>query len=137
MPELKHTKQRMAILKFLTSQPDPATAEDIFRALHSDFPNLALSTIYRNLERFTEVGILKKEIFMDGIIRYSPLQEHGHYLICTGCDRKIRLDTCPLAKMEKELERNTGFEIDGHSLTIYGKCPDCLHRKEKNSFPST
>lgn len=123
--ELKNTKQRGAILRLLEESTEPASAEELFALLKPEFPNLALSTVYRNLERFTGEGLLKKDSFNDGVIRYSPVQEHGHFLICTQCDCKIKLDDCPLSGIEQRLARETGFEINGHSLTIYGKCPTC------------
>ena len=115
---MKNTKQRQAILCLLAQSHGPLTAEDIFQSLRDSCPSLALSTVYRNLERFCAEGLVKKESLNDGIIRYTSGREHGHYSVCTECDSEI----------EQELARKTGFEIDGHSLTIYGKCPDCLHR---------
>lgn len=130
MSELKNTKQRGAIMQVLKSLIEPASAEEVFAGLKDDFPTLALSTVYRNLERFATMGLVKKDSFNDGIIRYSLAEEHhGHYLICTGCDCKIKIDDCPLSGMEQDLEKNTGFEIDGHNLTIYGKCPKCKNEK--------
>lgn len=125
MADLKNTKQRGAIMQVLKSLAEPASAEDIFAGLKDEFPSLALSTVYRNLERFAAAGLVNRDSFNDGIIRYSLAEEHGHYLICTECDCKIKIDDCPLSGMEQELAKNTGFEIDGHNLTIYGKCPRC------------
>ena len=133
MAELKNTKQRGAILRFLENSPEPVSAEEIFVLLKPSFPQLALSTVYRNLERFTASGILQKINFEDGIIRYTLAKEHDHYLICTGCSKKIRLDDCPLSPLELELARSTGFEIERHSLTIYGKCPGCQKEKAEKS----
>jgi Fe2+ or Zn2+ uptake regulation protein len=93
MAELKNTKQRTAILRVLKSLAEPASAEEVFSGLKEDFPSLALSTVYRNLERFAAAGLVKKDSFNDGIIRYSLAEEHhGHYLICTECDCKIKID---------------------------------------------
>lgn len=125
MAGLKSTRQRSAILSCLASAKEPMSAEDVFLQLKTDFPTLALSTVYRNLEQFAEHGMLRRENLADGILRYSALSEHGHYLICTQCNKKIRLSDCPLASLEKDLAKETGFEIDSHSLTIYGKCPHC------------
>lgn len=129
MAELKNTKQRGAILHFLENSPDPVSAEDIYVLLRPSFPQLALSTVYRNLERFTAAGVLQKINFEDGVIRYALAKGHDHYLICTGCSKKIRLDDCPLSPLEIQLAKATGFEIERHSLTIYGKCPDCQRKK--------
>ncbi len=126
---LKNTKQRGAIMRILKQNSDPVGAEDIFAALKDEYPRLALSTVYRNLERFTADGLIKKDLWSDGIVRYSIAQEHhGHYLICTGCSAKIKIEDCPLSSIERGLAQDTGYEIEGHTLTIYGKCPKCIRR---------
>nr|WP_319489803.1 Fur family transcriptional regulator [uncultured Caproiciproducens sp.] len=126
---LKNTKQRGAIMQILKQNSDPVSAEDIFAALKNEYPNLALSTIYRNLERFTADGLIEKDVWSDGIVRYSIAAEHhGHYLICTGCSAKIKIEDCPLSGIEQGLAHDTGYEIEGHTLTIYGKCPKCIRR---------
>lgn len=134
MAAFKNTKQRCAIMGMIQESAEPMSAEDIFICLKDEYPNLALSTVYRNLERFAADALIHKDIFNDGIVRYSPSDgRHGHYLICTECSHKIKIDECPLACMEKGLERDTGFEIAGHTLTIYGKCPECIRREQKEN----
>ena len=124
--KLKNTKQREAILKALREAAAPKTAEEICEAVSSLYPRLALSTVYRNLERFTKAGLLEKNLFHDGVTRYALCSSrHGHYLICTACDQKIRISDCPLHRIESDLARDTGFSISGHDLTIYGLCPAC------------
>lgn len=137
MAVLKNTKQRAAIMKILQHSEEPVSAEEIFACLENSCPNLALSTVYRNLERFAGDGMIHRDVFNDGVVRYSIAQEHhGHYLVCTGCNNKIKIDECPLTCLEQGLEKNTGYEIEGHTLTIYGKCPACARRehaeKQKN-----
>lgn len=128
---VKNTKQRCAIMQILKQSSDPVSAEDIFAALKAENPSLALSTVYRNLERFAGDGLIKKDVWRDGIVRYSIAQEHhGHYLICTECSAKIRIEDCPLTGIEQGLAHDTGYEIEGHTLTIYGKCPKCVRREK-------
>jgi len=132
MAALKNTKQRGAIMQILKGSAEPVSAEDIFACLKDEYPNLALSTIYRNLERFAADVLVKKDVFNDGIVRYSIAEEHhGHYLICTQCSAKIKIEDCPLSHLEQGLERDTGYQIEGHTLTIYGKCPECIRHAQK------
>jgi Fe2+/Zn2+ uptake regulation proteins len=131
MAAFKNTKQRGAMLELLKHSAEPMSAEEIFASLRDEYSTLALSTIYRNLERFAESGLLSKDVFNDGVVRYSLTEEHhGHYLVCTQCSNKIKIDDCPLTCLEQGLERDTGYEIEGHTLTIYGKCPECLRREQ-------
>ena len=122
----KNTKQRSAIMNLLAERNTPLTAEEIGEAIAPSYPKLALSTVYRNLELFTNAGLLEKSFFQDGVTRYSLAKgHHGHYLICTGCQEKIRLEDCPLHELEHKLTDETGFTITDHDLTLYGLCPAC------------
>jgi len=137
MAAFKNTKQRGAIMEILKQSAEPVSAEDIFACLKDECPNLALSTIYRNLERFAADALVKKDVFNDGVVRYSLAEEHhGHYLICTQCSNKIKIDECPLTCLEQGLARDTGYEIEGHTLTIYGKCPECIRHQQKQAKKS-
>ena len=51
--------------------------------------------------------------------------EHKHHLVCTKCKAIITVDGCPLAKYEKLLRDEMGFNISGHKLEIYGVCKAC------------
>lgn len=130
MPTWKNTKQREAILQVLANAQAPLSAEEVCGQVSEQYPRLALSTVYRNLERFADAGILERCLFHDGITRYNLAHgRHGHYLVCTHCNAKLRIGDCPLEKVAQKLEQDTGYEICGHDLTIYGVCPQC--RKEK------
>ena len=128
---MKNTKQREAMLCVLRQSTDPLSAEDIFAQMKAAFPSLALSTIYRNLERFAADALVERSDFGDGVVRYSLAREqHGHYLVCTGCHAKIKLCDCPLSGMERTIAEETGFTVESHTLTIYGKCPKGAKKPE-------
>ncbi len=130
---MKNTKQRTAVMRILKQSSDPVSADDVFAALKDEYPSLALSTVYRNLERFADESMVKKDVWSDGIVRYSLADKHhGHYLICTQCSAKIKIDECPISRIEQGIEKDTGFEIEGHTLTIYGKCPKCIKKENKD-----
>lgn len=127
---MKNTQRRTAILAEVSASQGPVSAEEIFQRLQNRFPTLALSTVYRNLERFAADGLVEKETSPDGVFRYSGKDGHGHYLVCTQCHSRVRLHECPLSAMEEKLEEETGFSIDRHQLTLYGKCPACKEREK-------
>ena len=127
---MKNTQRRAAILAEVSASQGPVSAEEIFERLQERFPTLALSTVYRNLERFAADGLVEKETSPDGVFRYAGKDDHGHYLVCTQCHSRVRLHECPLSAMEEKLEEETGFSIARHQLTLYGKCPDCKEREK-------
>ena len=127
---MKNTQRRAAILAEVSASQGPVSAEEIFQRLQERFPTLALSTVYRNLERFAADGLVEKETSPDGVFRYAGKDDHSHYLVCTQCHSRVRLHECPLSAMEEKLEEETGFSIDRHQLTLYGKCPACKEREK-------
>lgn len=127
---MKNTQRRAAILAEVSASQGPVSAEEIFQRLQERFPTLALSTVYRNLERFAADGLVEKETSPDGVFRYAGKDDHGHYLVCTQCHSRVRLHECPLSAMEEKLEEETGFSIDRHQLTLYGICPACKEREK-------
>ena len=131
MQEKRNTRQRTALLQALARAEEPLSAEELFLLLQPQFPKLARSTVYRNLERMAEENEVLKEAMSDGVSLYSLYGRHGHYLICRICQKRVRLKHCPLQAVEKQLCEETGFSIDSHNLTLYGVCPSC-QEKEKS-----
>ena len=84
-----------------------------------------------NLDRLCDAGQICRLVFEDGIARYeTPGAVHGHYLICTGCSRKVRIEECPLSELSRKLEQETGLSVRGHNLQLYGLCPECRKSTE-------
>ena len=131
MQAKRNTRQRTALLQALARAEEPLSAEELFLLLQPQFPKLARSTVYRNLERMAEENEVLKEAMSDGVSLYSLYGRHGHYLICRSCQKRVRLKHCPLQAVEKQLCEETGFSIDSHNLTLYGVCPSC-QEKEKS-----
>lgn len=130
---LKSTRRRGDVLQILEASSSPVTAEKIFLELKEKNINISLSTVYRILDVLVEKEIVLK---MNSTENDSAMFElnrriHRHYLVCLGCRKMIPVENCPLNGLEKRLEQETGFEVTGHSLEIYGYCSEC--RKKTNN----
>lgn len=130
------TRQRKTILDIFKRSGKPLTAEDIAAHCADRQSGLALSTIYRNLEKLTCLGLVQKNLYPDGIARYELLGQHHHYLICTGCNRVQTIESCPLQQLEAGIASSTGYEITGHQMNLFGLCPSCRNLKDKNGSTS-
>jgi Fur family ferric uptake transcriptional regulator len=129
---IKNTKQREMIYEILEESDNPVTAEDIFLKLKEGDEDINLSTVYRNLEMLCAKGIVSKSNFMnDDKARFELSGTvHKHHLICLKCNKMIKIDGCPLERLEKVLQDETSFDITGHKLEIYGYCPECKKSKK-------
>ncbi len=56
----KKSRQREKILELLKSTGSHPTADWIYEKLKAEFPNLSMSTVYRNLNILIEQELIKK-----------------------------------------------------------------------------
>lgn len=121
---LKCTPPRIAVLSILLSSPYPISAEALFGGLEDK--SIHLSTVYRTLNTFVEVGLARKEINDDKENVYSLLSEDdNHVLVCIKCHKKTPLPGCPYHEANEAIEAKTGYVLLDHSTEIYGVCPEC------------
>jgi len=128
---IKNTRQRNLIYDILKHNEVPVTAEYIYMRLMEANNPISLSTVYRILDVFVSKGLALKTHFSneDKAMYEIDRVDHKHYLICVCCKKIIALDYCPLKVYEKSLEQKTCFDITGHKLQIYGRCPECKHKE--------
>ena len=128
---LKNTRHRSEILDVLEECSLPLAAEQVYLKLKERGTDVNLSTVYRTLEALAGKGLARKiRITGEGRALYEYNRRlHRHYLVCLGCKKKLPIEHCPLGDFEKALERDTNFTISGHSLDIYGYCPECREKQ--------
>ncbi|NPA17542.1 Fur family transcriptional regulator [Persephonella sp.] len=121
----RKTRQREAILKVLEQAEYPINAEQIFMELRNRGIDISLSTVYRNLEMLTKEGLVVKSYMMNEDKARFALPDKKNYLVCEKCGKIVIIDNCPFDKFKEELIEVHGFEITGHSIEVYGVCPEC------------
>lgn len=123
---MKNTKQRTIILEILQKAKKPLSASDIYARATKLQPNMALTTIYRNLEMLYENDLIIRYRIEEKEYCYELKREnHTHYLICKNCRKKVDLPECPLKELEKNISNSTGFKITSHNLELEGYCDKC------------
>ncbi|MHB1454038.1 MAG: Fur family transcriptional regulator [Saccharofermentanales bacterium] len=127
---LRHTKQRHDLMNLLRTSGVPLSAQEIFSKLVGSGSRLNLSTVYRTLDTLESYRIIRKIVIESENMALYEYNEtgHRHYLICLGCKKIRSIEECPLGSYEITLSKETDFVIEGHSLNIYGYCPECVHK---------
>ena len=125
-PTVKQFRKRNAILSCLRCTHIHPSAEDIYRMLQAEHPDISLATVYRNLGLFKRQGLIQSLGAVDGIERFdADTRPHVHF-ICTGCDRVMDLpDLEPPISLSREAQARTGCQVDGCQLTFTGLCERC------------
>lgn len=126
----KNTKSRKAVIDALERAKSPVSAEEIFFDIKENNKSTNLSTVYRTLDLMESKGLVEKTVMPDGKARFELTgYGHRHHLICTSCHKTVYIEKCPLQSLEKDVGRETSFDITGHRLEFYGLCPDCRKNK--------
>lgn len=130
----KLTPQREATLRVLLEHEEAhLSAEDVFLLVKQKYPDIGLATVYRTLELLSELHVVEKLNFGDGVARYDLRSEtnrhHHHHLICVHCGSVEEIMEDWLLPLEDRLEREYNFTVVDHRLDFHGSCRKC-HVKE-------
>jgi Fur family transcriptional regulator, ferric uptake regulator len=103
------------------------TVEELWQELRQDEPRIGRATVYRAVEKLVNMGLLARIEFADGTHHYRVCggNEHHHHLTCTQCHRVVDIDICLPADQLATIGKQEGFVIEGHSLTLFGRCKNC------------
>ncbi len=132
----KLTNQRQVILQaFLDADDNHLCADDVFALVKKVAPEVGLATIYRTLDLFTELDLLKRLDFGDGKNRYElnneDLAHFHHHLICMKCGDVKEFEDDMLESLESIIEKKLNFKTMDHQLKVYGYCSDCRKAMEE------
>ncbi|MBB6674218.1 ferric iron uptake transcriptional regulator [Cohnella nanjingensis] len=131
----KLTPQREATVRvLLENEEDHLSAEDVFMLVKDIAPEIGLATVYRTLELLSEMHIVEKLNFGDGVARYDlrtdTNKHHHHHLICVQCGTMSEIMEDWLTPLEERLEREYGFTVLDHRLDFQGICAKCKAKAE-------
>lgn len=121
------TKHAKTILELIEISHSHMTAEQVFSALRQVYPKVALATVYNNLNRLWQEGLIRK-VSMEGMPdRYDRIARHDH-LVCQGCGKLVDVD---LGDLTQRLQAQVEVPILAYDLKLMYLCPECRSRQEK------
>ena len=125
----RHTRPRRLIadrLVELAASGTNFTIDDLWQEMREVEPRLGRATVYRSVEKLVNMGLLNRVEFADGTHHYRVCDDkHHHHLTCTQCHRVVEVDVCLPLDQFIAISDRTKFDIEGHSLTIFGRCESC------------
>lgn len=132
------TIQRRAIMAELAARSDHPTADQVYDALRDRLPGISRTTVYRVLETFSRLNVVRKISNLEAKARFDARTARHHHLQCVVCGRvddvhEEGLDRLPLPDCSR-----TGFVIHDYSVSFTGICAEChavsgnkqVHEKE-------
>ena len=122
------TRQQRAVLEGVKASPEGcATAAELTEQLHREGQPIGLTTVYRQLERLAQQGLVHKAVTDQGAYyQYCGHDEGSCFLLkCEKCGCIRHLDCSHLGALNQHLEREHHFRIDPRRTLFYGLCESC------------
>ena len=130
------TKQKELILDCIRMhQGSFITIKAVLNALESRHEKVGTATIYRNLERLEEEGIIARCVIegIDGVCyRYLPDSPDDVYffLKCEHCGDLSPIDCGELQHLYEHVIEHHHVRINPAKTVLYGLCEKCLKEME-------
>jgi Fur family transcriptional regulator, ferric uptake regulator len=116
------TATRRAVLDAMGASAAPFTIEDLCAAV----PGVGRATVFRTVKLLQDHDVLCRVVLEDGGVRYQmSTGGHHHHLVCSQCGGVQEFADPTLDMLIQENARGSSFQLDGHSLELYGRCGQC------------
>ena len=118
------SKQKKLLYRIIQESDRHMTAEEIFTAARREMPSLALGTVYRNLGKMIEEGLIGRvEMPAEAPARYDRQSKPHPHLVCEQCGsvEDIFVQDDFLAPLIRSLPG----KYTGYDMNIYCICPAC------------
>ena len=122
---LKHTKQRDAIVHEFLEIKGHVTSEGLYERVREKHPGIGFTTVYRTLKLLSDAGLASEQHFDDGIARFEVAHEHHDHLVCTRCGRIIEFECSMIEAAQDEIADRYKFRVLRHRHELYGHCAQC------------
>ncbi|MGN0906470.1 MAG: Fur family transcriptional regulator [Bullifex sp.] len=121
----RQTIQCSIVLEAVTKTMGHATADEIYEMIHKDYPSLSRATVYRNLNRLADEGLIRKILLPGGADCFERMCSPHYHVKCRSCGRVFDVDMPYMEDLASRIRDDHGFEILSHDIIFSGICPEC------------
>jgi Fe2+ or Zn2+ uptake regulation protein len=132
--DCKLTHARRAVLEVLFNEERHLSSSEIIESVAELDSKIGRASIFRALDLFTELNIVRPSNFEGQVPRYVVMEANGHHahLVCGRCKQVIDLGDCRLEGVLEQFSKENQFEVSGHLLELYGLCQTCAADQVKS-----
>jgi Fur family peroxide stress response transcriptional regulator len=119
------TTQRQAVFEAILDRTDHPTAEQLYRAVRDDLPQISRMTVHRILGAFVSLGLVAKTCHPGSAARFDPKIHQHHHLVCLDCGRIIDVEDRRLNQIPWPKVSPSEFHIEDYDIHFRGRCAQC------------
>ncbi len=122
---MRITNQREIILEELRKLKTHPTADELYEVVRKRLPRISIATVYRNLERLSEAGMIHKLEYGGRQKRFDgDISPHSH-VFCVKCGRISDVKTRDDSEILDMVLDSRGYKILKCGVQFEGICPFC------------
>lgn len=125
--------RRMVVERIVANGDHHLTAPDLIEELRADDPEFHESTVYRVLDRLTDIGVVAPVQVHSGatVFHLTGVDHTHHHLLCTDCGSVVETASSALVDLARQMEQDQGFALRLDApITFTGRCARCGGRSE-------
>jgi Fur family peroxide stress response transcriptional regulator len=122
---LKITPQRCAIYKEIFKSQEHPSAEDVYGAIHKDYPNISFDTVNRTLLTFADIGLVDIVRSTSGPRRFDPNTDSHHHIYCVNCGEIFDFYSEDYDNLEIPENIRDAYDIISKRVVLKGICKKC------------
>jgi Fe2+ or Zn2+ uptake regulation protein len=120
----RQTKQRDAILEYVSRSEEHPTAAQVYSEVRKVLPRIGFATVYRNLRVLSEEGQLQ-ELRLGDVTQYDRRTDRHDHVVCRLCGRLADATAALAPGTLAAAADQTGYQIESHHIELIGLCPTC------------
>lgn len=117
--------RRIVIEAMLASSSHHLTAADVVDAVRRSDPGFHPSTVYRTLDRLTELGVVDRIQIGSGPAVHHLAHRPHHHLVCESCGAVQEAASDLLDAVATRVSRDHGFTLNPTVSPLHGMCAAC------------
>jgi Fur family peroxide stress response transcriptional regulator len=123
--EQRRTAQRALLLNIIHENEGHIDAVQLYERVRQQQSRLSLSTVYRNLRLFKELGLVQEHQFGNVPRCYEAKSQSHYHMVCLGCSKIFEFRCQSTEKLKSQISSNRGFKVVDAEVCLTGYCPEC------------
>lgn len=121
----RNTIQCALTLESVNKLRNHATADEIYDVIVKEHPTVSRATVYRNLNRLSEMGTIRKLELPGRADRFDHRCEDHYHIRCETCGNVFDVDMDCITDLGKHIKDTHGFQFIRYDIIFKGICPKC------------
>ncbi len=129
------TAQRRLVTRAVFTSHEHFSADELLEMCRKMDRDVSRATVYRTLSMLERASFVEGLETGDGGRRFEHVLGHQHHdhMLCSSCGLIIEFYDEELERRQDLAAKRHGFEIQRHSLKLFGTCRACRKRKQEES----